>query len=86
MPWRGASTGTVTGKNSQYELFWIGNETGNGNVRIFVTKKWIEKVLEVKRVSGRLTMIKLQTGKRTAVVISAYDLNKALLTKKRPFL
>ena len=47
--WRGASTRTVTGKNSQYKFFWIGNETGDGGVGTFVAKKWIENVLDVKR-------------------------------------
>ena len=37
--WRGASTRTVTGKNSQYKFFWIGNETGDGGVGTFVAKK-----------------------------------------------
>ena len=44
-----SSTRTLTGKNCQYKLFWIGNETGNGGARIFIAKKWIKKVLEVKR-------------------------------------
>ena len=68
--WQGVSTRPVTGKNSQYKFFWIGNETRNGGVGIFVAKKWIKKVLEVKRVSDRLMMIKLQTDKRTLVVVS----------------
>ena len=55
-------------ENSQYKVFWIGKKTGNGGVRVFVTKKWIEKVLEVKRVSDRLMMIKLKTDKGTVVV------------------
>ena len=66
--WQGASTRLVIGSNSQYKLFKIGNETGNSDVGIFVAKKWIEKVLEVKCVSDRLMMIKLQTNKRTVTV------------------
>ena len=52
-------------ENSQYKAFWIGKKTGNGGVRVW---KWIEKVLEVKRVSDRLMMIKLKTDKGTVVV------------------
>ena len=48
---RGASTRTLTGKNSQYKLFQTGKETGNGGAGIFIAKKWIKKVLKVKRVS-----------------------------------
>ena len=52
-------------ENSQYKASWIGKKTGNGGVRVW---KWIEKVLEVKRVSDRLMMIKLKTDKGTVVV------------------
>ena len=72
--WRGASTRTATRKNSHYKLFWIGNETGNGGVGIFVEK--IEKVLEVKHVNDRLMMVKPQTYKRTAVAVLAYGLQE----------
>ena len=74
MRWRGASTRTATRKNSHYKLFWIGNETGNGGVGIFVEK--IEKVLEVKHVNDRLMMVKPQTYKRTAVAVLAYGLQE----------
>ena len=83
--WRGASTRKVTGKNSQYKLFWIGNQTINGSDRIFITKKLIEKVLEVKRVSDRLMMIKLQTDKRT-VAVSAYAPQQGLTKDEKDWL
>ena len=41
--WREASTRTRTGNNNQYKLFWIGNNTGCGGIRIFVKQKWIKK-------------------------------------------
>ena len=76
--------------HNQYKLFWIGNETGNGGVGIFVAKKWIEKVLEVKRVSDRLMMIKLQTYERTIVAVSAYAPQQGLTNDEKdrfsPFL
>ena len=70
---------TAIGKNSQYRLFWIGNKTGNSGVGIFVSKKWIQKVLEVKPFSNRLMMIQLQMNKRTVVVYSF-----SLCTSTRP--
>ena len=81
--WRGASARTATGKNSQYKLFWIGNETRNGGVGIFVEKKWIGKVLEVKHVNDRLMMIKLQTYKRTDVAVLAYALQEGLTNDEK---
>ena len=81
--WQRASTRTVTGKNSQYKLFWIGNEIGNGGVGIFVAKKWIEQVLEVKCVSNRLMMIKLHTNKRTVAVVSHYAPQQGLTNDEK---
>ena len=44
----------------------------NGGAGIFVAKKWIKKVLEVKHVRDRLMMIKLHTDKITVVVVLGY--------------
>ena len=68
--WRGASVRTVTEKIASTNSSGLVKKTGNGGVGVFVTKKWIDKVLEVKRVSDRLMMIKLKTDKGTVVVVS----------------
>ena len=70
--WRGASARIITGKTSQYKLLWVGNNSGYGGVGIFVAKKWVEKVIEVKRVSDRLMMIKLLVDNRTVAIVSTY--------------
>ena len=70
-------------KNSQYKLFWIGNETRIGGVGIFVADKLTEKVLEVKRFSDRLIIIKLQMDKKTDVVVSAYAPQEGLTNDKK---
>ena len=69
---KGLSTRTTTGKNTQCKLFRIGNETESNGNTIFIAKKWIEKVLEVKRARDRLIMISLLTNKKTVVVVSTY--------------
>ena len=37
--WRGAGTRTITGKDTQYKLFWIGNQEGNGGVGVMLAEK-----------------------------------------------
>ena len=32
---------TITGKDTQYKLFWIGNQEGNGGVGVMLAEKWI---------------------------------------------
>lgn len=78
---KGLSTRITTGKNTQCKLFWIGNETESNGNTIFIAKKWIEKVLEVKRARDRLIMISLLTNKKT--VVQLIHLSKALITTKK---
>lgn len=59
-------------KNTQYTLFWIGNNTGYWAVGIIVEFKWVENILEVKRATERLMRMKLQADKRTVVALSFY--------------
>ena len=52
--WRGASARMITGKDSEYKMFWVGSKTGLGGVGILVSREWIEKIVDVKRVNERL--------------------------------
>ena len=52
--WRGAGTRTITGKDTQYKLFWIGNQEGNGGIGVMLAVKWIQKVIHVNRVNDWL--------------------------------
>ena len=45
--WRGASARMITGKDTQYKMFWVGNYTGFGGVGILLAEKWVEKVIDV---------------------------------------
>ena len=42
---------------AQYELLWIGN--GKGSVGIFLAKKWVDKVINISRVSDRMIVNKV---------------------------
>ena len=49
--WKGSSTKLITGKDSVFKAFWIGNNKVVGGVGIFLCDKWIDNVCEEKRVS-----------------------------------
>ena len=70
--WRGAGTRTITGKDTQYKLFWVGNQKGNGGVGVMLAEKWIQKVIHVNRVNDRLMLLKVLVGKRVVTIISTY--------------
>ena len=70
--WSGESARLLTGRDSQYRFFWTGGSSGFGGVGILVGGKWIDKVIEVKRVNHRLMMLKILVGKRTVSIVSCY--------------
>ena len=48
--WKGSGARMISGKDSNYKLFWIGNTRGIGGVGIFLKQSLVENVFEVTRV------------------------------------
>ena len=61
--WRGASARHITGKDSRYKFFWIGNNQGTSGVGVLLAEKWVDKVYDIKRVSDRIMLFKLLVGR-----------------------
>ena len=61
---------TKTG--GKYKLFWKGCSEGVSGVGVIVSEEFIDKVVEVTRVSERLMMVKLIVGKCLMNVMAAY--------------
>jgi exonuclease III len=76
--WRGAGTRLITGKDTQYKLFWVGNKEGSSGVGVLLAEKWIDKVIHLNRVNDRLMLIKILIGKQVLTVVSAYAPQQAL--------
>ena len=55
-----------------YKLFWMGCEKGIHGVGMLVADRWIEKVLDVKRVSERLMVVRVMVGRSVLNLISVY--------------
>ena len=70
--WRGASARHITGKNSRYKFFWVGNNQGISGVGVLLAEKWVDKGYDIKRVSGRIMLIKLLVGEVVLTVLSVY--------------
>ena len=56
----------------KYKLFWKGCSEGVSGVGVIVSEEFIDKVVEVTRVSERLMMVKLIVGKCLMNVVAAY--------------
>ena len=68
--WKGGSARWIGG--GMYKFFWVGCERGDAGVGVIGERSLAEKVLEVRRVSERLIMLKLVMYGRIWRIISAY--------------
>ena len=62
----------ISGKDSKYKFFWKGNSDGNAGVGVLIAEKWIESVVDVKRVNERMILVKMIIGEKLVNVMSAY--------------
>ena len=68
--WRGGDAR----KMGAYKLFWMGCENGIHGVGMLAADRWIEKVLNVKRVRDRLMVVRVIVGRSVLNLISVYAL------------
>ena len=66
--WKGGSARVLGG----YKFFWKGCSEGVSGVGVLVAEKWVESVIEVKRVSERMMLLRVRVGKRILNLISVY--------------
>ena len=62
----------ISGKAAEYNLLWIGNEKALGGVGIFLAKKPLDQVIDISKVSDRITVIKVLIQGIIISVISVY--------------
>ena len=70
--WKGGSARMLNGKRCKYKLFWQGRPDGLHGVGVLLCEELVDKVVEVKRVSERLMMVKFVVGKMLINVVSGY--------------
>ena len=63
---------TIGSNDEKYKLWWAGNEQKTSGVGIMVKSDIIENVLEIKRCSDRIIMIKIVFGKTIMNIYSLY--------------
>ena len=70
--WKGEGAIVLVTENTKYKLWWSGGEKALNGCGCMIEEEFADKVVEVKRVSDRLMMIKLIVGKSLVNIISAY--------------
>jgi hypothetical protein len=71
--WKGGSARMLEGRGgARSKFFWSGSEEGVSGVGILVDERWIESVIEVRRVSERLIVVRVAIGRSVLNVVCAY--------------
>ena len=70
--WKGGSSRMMGEDGKRYKFVWIGNHKGEAGVGVLVAERWLEKMIEVKRVSDRIIVLRLLLGKSILNLISVY--------------
>ena len=52
--WKGENARTLEGGDKRYKFFWKGCKQGTSGVGILIAEKWIDKVVQINRVSNPL--------------------------------
>ena len=68
----GKWTWMISWKAAVYKLFWIRNKKGSERVGIFLTKDWVDKVIDISWVSDRMIVIKLLVQGIIISIVSVY--------------
>ena len=66
--WKGENTRML----GDYKFFWKGCKEGLAGVGMLVKKKWVDNVMEVKRVSERILTIRVRVEMKILNLISVY--------------
>jgi len=66
--WKGGSARVI----GSYKFFWVGCEKGVSGVGVLVADRWVDSIIEVKRVSERILVLRVVVGKSVLNLVSAY--------------
>ena len=66
--WKGSGVRTL----GKYKFFWTGCEEGTAGVGFLVEESWVDSVMEVKRVSERLMVLRVRVARSVLNIVSAY--------------
>jgi len=57
---------------SRYKFFWQGCKDGNAGVGLLISDRWIDRIIDVKRVNECIMCLKVLIGDQLVTCICAY--------------
>ena len=71
---------------SRYKFFWQGGKNGNAGVGLLISDRWIDRIIEVKRVNERIMCLKLIGDKLVTCICALHMHLKQLEVLRRKIL
>ena len=56
--WKGEGARVLGSESMKCKFFWKGCDSGYGGVGVIVSERWISQVIEVRRVSERIIVLR----------------------------
>ena len=70
--WTGSGTRVMGKSMSRYKFFWRGCNDGNAGVGFLISDRWIDTIVDVKRVNERIMCLKVLISDKLVTCICAY--------------
>src|SRR3989442_7987530 len=67
--WRGVGNKCLGEEGKSYKFFWSGGKNPVAGVGVLVAEKWVENVIEVRKLSERIMLIRVAIGTNILNVI-----------------
>ena len=74
--WTGAGARVMGKGMSRYKFFWQGCKDGNAGVGLLISDRWINRIIDVKRVNERIMCLKVLIGDKLDTCICACASNR----------
>src|SRR5437867_2155842 len=86
--WKGKANKLMDEEGRRYKFFRMGCKEGSAGVGVLVAGKWVENVIDIKKLSERIMLIRVSIGMNIMNVISGYapQVGRAMVDKEESWL
>jgi len=70
--WTGAGVRVMGKGTSGYKFLWQGCKDGNAGVGLHISERWIDRIIDVKRVNERIMCLKVLISDKLVTCVCAY--------------
>ena len=69
----------MKGHGDEYRFYYCSNKSGFGGAGVLLAETWADEVIEVQRISDRVSILKFMIGSRVLTFVSVYAPQASLI-------